>query len=133
MSELDAKQKVLLALYTEYQKDIPNMKNITAHSLDISEEVFIIALQKLENEELIRDIGVRYYDNKPHLLTMEFTKMTRIGIEYVEEKMDILRTMSGREKVKEISKKVTTWGYKELKEISIRVLTDLGEKALGLR
>lgn len=35
MNELDTKQKVLVAFYTEYQKDVPNMKEVTADAIGI--------------------------------------------------------------------------------------------------
>jgi len=51
--ELDSKQEVLYAIYAEYQKDLPDMKNITYQSLDMDLEVFQMALIKLQNEGFI--------------------------------------------------------------------------------
>jgi len=47
--ELDSKQEVLYAIYAEYQKDLPDMKNITYQSLDMDLEVFQMALIKLRS------------------------------------------------------------------------------------
>lgn len=51
--QLDSKQKVLMAIYAEYQKDIPDMDLVSFESLDMDSKVFYIALDKLENEGLI--------------------------------------------------------------------------------
>jgi len=51
--DLDSKQRVLLAIYTEYQKDIPTMEDITAEALELDIEVFGIAVEKLINEQMI--------------------------------------------------------------------------------
>lgn len=37
---LDTKQQVLLALYIEYQKDIPKMSEVTCTALNMDIEVF---------------------------------------------------------------------------------------------
>ena len=51
--DLDSKQKVLLAIYTEYQKDIPKMELITNVNLDMDSQVFRIAVDKLQSEGFI--------------------------------------------------------------------------------
>ena len=51
---LDIKQKVLIAIYTEYQKDLPNIDgNVNADILGIDNNIFNVAIEKLENEGLI--------------------------------------------------------------------------------
>lgn len=104
--EFDSKQKVLIAIYTEYQKDIPDMKNnIKADKLNLDNTVFKIALEKLENEGLIT--GVQFIrGGNSHIPISAFTdsvKMTSYGILYVEEKLNIEKTLTGMEKVKKIS------------------------------
>lgn len=134
--KLDTKQKVLVAIYTEYQKDIPNMiNNIKAKELGIDNAVFEIALDKLMNEGLIT--GVDFIKSNHQILVtyMDKLMMTRDGIEYVETKLGIERTLSGVEKVQEILKKSADWGWNEFKDITVKVLSEMGkhgmDKALG--
>lgn len=49
--KLDSKQQVLLALYIEYQKDLPKMENVTCTSLNMDIDVFNAALRKLSTEK----------------------------------------------------------------------------------
>ena len=42
---LDIKQKVLIAIYTEYQKDLPNIDgNVNANILGIDNNIFNVAI-----------------------------------------------------------------------------------------
>lgn len=50
---LDLKEEVLTAIYSEYINDFPEMKRVNWKSLEIKPEYFLIALIKLENEGFI--------------------------------------------------------------------------------
>ncbi|MGE7903428.1 YjcQ family protein [Peribacillus sp. NPDC094092] len=108
MSELDTKQKVLVAFYTEYQKDIPNMRRVIASEIGISQDQFTIAIQKLENEGLLT--GAKYAKGGrgavPLMAFTDYIMVTNYGLRYVEDKLGIQPTMSAGEKVKEVSKKL---------------------------
>lgn len=127
MSELDTKQKVLVAIYTEYQKDVPNMRNVTAASIGLDNDRFAVAIQKLENENLIQ--GPKYTKGGrgtiPLMVIMDFVMVTNYGLAYVEEKLGIRPTMSSSEKLKEVTKKVTSWGYEELKDFAVKVTAEV--------
>ena len=47
--------------------------------------------------------------------------VSNYGLEYIEKKLGIQPTMSAGEKVKEVTKKVSAWGYNELKEFTVKV------------
>lgn len=124
---LDTKQQVLVALYTEYQKDLPDMGSVTHESLGIPREHFIIAIYKLLNEGYIVGAKAKLgsstrsplkYDNKN-------TMMTRAGIDYIEEKLDIDKTASSSEKVKGVMSKVALWGLDQLKDVSTKTLAEI--------
>lgn len=135
MTELDTKQKVLVAIYTEYQKDIPKMEeNITSSNLGISNEQYFIALNKLDNEGYINNVGfVRGgRGNKIISVITNNMMMTRAGIVYVEEKLEITPNMSAGEKVKEVTKKVSAWGYNELKDFAIKVTAEFAKGVTGI-
>lgn len=106
--KLDTKQQVLLAFYIEYQKDLPNMKNITNTDLNMDIDVFHVAVEKLDNEGYIRTNDI---------------KLTRDGIEYVEQNFGIKKEITAEDKVEYIMKQCGIYGLKALKMF--------GEAALG--
>jgi hypothetical protein len=82
MMELDTKQKVLLALYAEYQKDLPNMREIRADTLGLTKDVFYVAIEKLQNEGFIRDANIAYAGMGPYPFDVKIDrcKLTRYGM-----------------------------------------------------
>ncbi len=137
--KLDTKQKVLIAIYTEYQKDIPQIEEeVKSNKLGIGVEEFKIAVIKLENEGLITNTHMVKAGNSKwgvRCVILDDTKMTPWGIEYVESKLELDKTLSGMEKVQEMAKKSATWGWNEFKDITVQVLSEMGkhgvDKVLG--
>lgn len=124
--ELDTKQKVLIALYTEYQKDLPDMKSIKAETLGISEEVFFVAIMKLKTEGYVTDLmeihtaGMLY-----PVYRLDQMKLTRDGLEYVESKLNINSKATGKEKVIAASKKLGEWGMDTFKDVVGKIAAEL--------
>ncbi|CAM5794870.1 hypothetical protein [Brevibacillus borstelensis] len=133
--DLDNKQKVLLALYTEYQKDLPMMRDIKADTLGLSRDVFNVAIEKLQNEGFIRDAAIAYAGRSPYPydVRIENCKMTRYGIEYVESKLQIEPTLSGAEKTKGVAKKVAEWGWDQGKDFVAKVLAEVLKSSTGVQ
>ena len=125
--KLDLKQKILVAIYTEYQKDEPEMNNITKNLFDIDEQKFIIALKKLENEQQIVGVKLAEYVDGIFLLpnTMTNVMMTNRGIDYVENVLDIQPTLTGKEKAKAILSKAGELGFDQLKDFAARVTAEM--------
>ena len=126
--DLDTKQKVLIAIYTEYQKDLPDMeKNITTHNLGFENDIFKIALNKLTNENLIN--GVVFLnggDNPvPAMASVRYCQMTGQGIDYVEDKLDIKPNLSGAEKVAKVIEKSAGWGWDQIKEMCAKTIAEI--------
>lgn len=124
----DAKQKVLIAIYTEYQKDIPDMNaNIKADLLGLSQDEFKAAMDKLDNENLIN--GAKFSrggsNSIPLAVFIDNLKMTSKGIDYVEEKLQVNRTLTGTEKIKKIANDSASWGWEQFKDITSRTLAEL--------
>lgn len=132
--ELDNKQKVLVAIYTEYQKDVWDMSTITSEALGMSREQFNIAVLKLHNEGLIRGSRPIEIDQSPIPVqwVMDSTLMTLQGIEYVESKLEIATTMSNKEKVAAVANKAGQWGWTQLKEIAAKTAAEMAAKLAGL-
>ena len=63
--ELDSKEQVLVAIYTEYQKDMPEMDSITYISLGIPKKDFSGILLKLRSEGFVDNM--KFLSNKLYL------------------------------------------------------------------
>lgn len=132
--ELDKKQTILVAIYTEYQKDVWDMSKIGAEALGMSLKVFNLAVLKLVNERLIQGCHPIMMDQSPFPVqwVMDSTLMTLEGIEYVESKLGIVATMSNAEKVSTIATKAGQWGWVQLKEIAAKTAAEMAVKFAGL-
>lgn len=127
---LDTKQKVLIAIYTEYQKDLPNIDgNVKANILGVDNKIFNVAIEKLENEGLIIGSDLRKGGSSTVwntlMVNLNHTKMTPDGISYIEEKLGIEKTLSGAEKVKHVSLKVVEWGWDQFKDVASKTLSEI--------
>ncbi len=124
--EFDAKQKVLFAIYAEYQKDLPDMdKNITAESVGLNYKTFLTALIKLENEGLICGTVIVDTLEGADGAFLDRTKMTPYGLQYVETKLNIQPEKTGKEKIQDLAGKAISWGWNEAKDILARVISEL--------
>ncbi|WP_455577068.1 hypothetical protein [Anaerosinus sp.] len=125
--DLDSKQKVLLAIYTEYQKDIPKMELITNVNLDMDSQVFRIAVDKLQSEGFIIGAKIHFPAGNPYpdKLIPHFIKMTREGIEFVEEKMEIQRSWTSKEKVEDLKIKFGKLGWDALSDFAAKTLVEI--------
>jgi hypothetical protein len=86
---MDIKDKVLLAIYNEYQNEVPDMEhNITWEKIETDKERFDIAFGKLENESLINGQDIRKNGHNEILMVfVKNVKPSMRGIVYVEEKL----------------------------------------------
>ena len=131
--ELDVKQQVLVAIYTEYQKDIPMIhKEVTPTSLGIEKEKFDIAIAKLENEGYINNSRVVTSKKQREgnqwgiaMVMLDFAKMTPYGIDYVEKIIGINNTDNAKSKVSRVVEKCGNWGMEQLKDFGVRVLSEV--------
>lgn len=126
--KFDTKQKLLIAIYIEYQKDKPNMEaNISGTVLVIEKGIFEIALKKLENEKLIT--GVRFTEGGGKIL-IAWTRdvmMSSLGIEYIENKIGLSNVLTGKEKVEFIFKNIGNWGIEQLKDVAAKTLVEMSK------
>ncbi|MGH0973301.1 YjcQ family protein [Bacillus paranthracis] len=110
----------------EYQKELPVMKTVNHKLLETDQKRFQFAVRKLQNEGLIT--GATF--TGPNTITVS-VMLTVYGLQYVEEVLELKSTMSAGDKVKDVSKKVTTWGYNELKDFSAKVLGEVVSKSIS--
>lgn len=126
--KLDTKQQVLLAIYMEYQKDIPNMKNINNTVLDMDITVFNIALEKLDNEGYITGLTTLEADcDRFYVVIRDRIKLTRDGIEYVEKCFGIEKELTAEDKLKYIIKKCGVLGLQAMKLFGADILKALSD------
>lgn len=87
MTELSTKDKVLLAIYKEYQKSLPNMKNnINPKAIGVGTDEYKVAMEKLDNEEKIKEVSFTRggQGNRILLVHHDNLMITPTGISYVE-------------------------------------------------
>ena len=128
--DFDTKQSVLLAIYTEYQKDIPNfIENITPTGLKMGDDVFAFAIKKLLNEGLIcgAEISKVLGPFTPQI-DMYNTMITPTGIQYVEGKMGISANLSGKEKVEIVKKSLSEKGYDLLTDLLAKIIAEMAKQ-----
>lgn len=124
---IDTKHQVLYALYSEYQKDIPDMESINAAVLDMEVPVFNAALLKLQNEGYIQGIDWRPPETMDaRKIISSYRKniyLIRKGVEYVEKLASIAESMPARKKIAELAKQVGLFGMDILKSFILSQIT----------
>lgn len=133
--ELSAKDKILLAMYTEYQKDIPDMDSVvTMKNLCLNKEEFYIGIEKLLNEHLINGGGYSR-GNKNRIITafLNDAMPSVYGLRYVEEKL-LLDTNNNAEEedprtgnIKKVIRNAITFGWGEIKDIAAKTLAEISK------
>lgn len=114
--ELDSKQQVLLALYIEYQKDLPKMGEVTCTSLNMDIDVFNAALRKLSNERYIEGLYMFAADNDEfYCVRTDDVYLTQSGIDYVEKQLGIKKEQTSKDKIIYVMKKCGVMGLQALK------------------
>ena len=123
--ELDAKHRGLFAIYAEYQKDVPDMNEITFKSLDMDKAAFNAALAKLENEGLISGLAVIPPNSfrRPAQVIVTGVFPTREGLERVEAKLEIEKSETGEEKLRTLAERFGKLGWDVLRGVAVSVLS----------
>lgn len=87
----EAKQKILFAMYNEQHKDKPDMAAITPDSLQIDPVWFRVAVDRLENEGLIRGAVIIAHARCPipRMVFLHQAELSPCGIRYM---IDNLKT-----------------------------------------
>ncbi|WP_283696896.1 YjcQ family protein [Clostridium perfringens] len=115
------KEKVLISMYKEYLKDDSNMQeNINSEKLGIKQDEFFQALDKLQNEGLIDGIFITRGGINNSIIYAEARNaiITSGGIDYIENKIGIEKTLDSKEKIKYLSKRVLSKTWDEVKDIT---------------
>ncbi|WP_094607165.1 hypothetical protein SPSIL_058310 [Sporomusa silvacetica DSM 10669] len=124
---MTAKDQILVAIYLEYQKDIPDMTQIKATNLGLDHSVFKVALKKLDNELMVN--GLKFLaggaNGIPADVYVGNAQMAPSGIKYVENILKVRPEMSKIEKIQAITSKATEWGWEQMKDISAKVLAEI--------
>lgn len=123
----DTKQKVLFGIYTEYQKDVPRFsENVTPDTLGVDPLAFRIAVDKLQSEQLIDRAMIVEDGNTPYpkMVILDRVTLTRYGMDYVEDKISVVSSSTGEEKVKTVAQKAAEWGWSQMKDIAVKTLAE---------
>lgn len=128
---IDAKLFVLYAIYVEYQKDLPDMRRVSAEALGIDEDVFIMAVLKLCNEGYITGAIPKYVDQLGYPVTVDMTRVmpTQKGIETAAADLGA-DARTGGERVRQLISKFAEYGWQGLTDFAARVLVEIGKQAI---
>jgi hypothetical protein len=123
--EIDAKHVVLFALYAEYQKDIPEMANITSETLNMDARAFNMALLKLQSEGFIDGLQIFPSGTRmlPKTVILDSVLPTRFGVEYVETKLSIEKSKAGPEKLNFLIAQCGKFGWDVLQALVLKILS----------
>ena len=126
--KLDTKAQVLLALYIEYQKDLPKMQNVTCTSLNMDVDVFNAALRKLSTERYIEGLDIFPADNDEfYAVSTENVYLTIDGIEYIEKNFGIKKELTSSDKIRYIAAKCGVLGLQALKAAAINAFAHISD------
>lgn len=126
--KLDAKQTVLISVYSEYQKDLPDYQNaLKSNTIGLSQAVIETALRKLQNEGLITDFETRTSLGKVGK-NINRIMLTTAGQKYVEDKLSIEQNASGQEKIETVSSSAIKYGWEEIKDVAAKVIAEMLKK-----
>lgn len=126
--DLDSKQKVLMAIYIEYQKDYPDYENAVYNPVfAFSADAVLIALKKLQNEGLIAGFEWRMPDGscKCDICNM---MLTPAGQSYVETKLSVDPLASGKEKLGIFTNYAIKIGWKAASDIAAKIIAEMATK-----
>ena len=115
--KLNNKEKVLIAFYVEYLNPLPDIdNNVNPKKLGINVTEFYVAIENLQNEGLIIGAKFQYGGDNPYPLAVmwENVKLTRQGIEHIEQIMEI-NNKTKIDKTKAIFEKCKSWGFEQIK------------------
>lgn len=116
----DIKHQVLYALYSEYQKDVPDMRLVDWHGVGTDELAFNAALLKLQNEGYIQGLITNPPNEmnarKLYAVKREHVFLTGKGVEYVERLADIEASETASAKIKRLAKQAGIFGMEILKD-----------------
>jgi hypothetical protein len=123
--DIDAKHKVLYAIYAEFQKAITDMPSLTFEVLDMDSRAFEVALWKLRNEGFILELPHSNMRSKSKAVNLGAVIMTRFGVEYVESQLEIVKASTEEEKLRQLEDKFAQFGWEALQSLVSRVLVDM--------
>lgn len=124
--ELSAEQQVLLALYIEYQKDLPNMENVTFKNLEMDKDIFNEALNKLDKKGYMQDfISARGSNNKILVPFLSGVSLSKPALTECEQLLESLKFSN--ESAESISMKIFKSVKEDIKDIIARYWAEMSK------
>jgi hypothetical protein len=122
--ELSAEQQVLLALYIEYQKDVPDMNNVTFDYLEMNQDVFNAAIDKLDVKGYLNGFKPARggKGNKILVVWLNGVTLNNSAIRAAEELLDSLKLEDCT--TENIMKKIYTSAKEDVKDIIAKYLAE---------
>jgi hypothetical protein len=122
---LDAKRKILIAMFLEYQKDIYKMENVTPDSLEMDHRVFEVAVSKLQHEGYIEGAHITMIRGEVYGARIREALPTAYAIRYLENEFEIHEKDSKEEKSNKILKGILDAGMERAENIFAKIVAEL--------
>lgn len=110
--KLETKYSVLVGLYLEYVKDVPDLRSCNPDTLNIKPEAFYAALDKLQSEGLIKNVDLEYkaeflpekplWANAADWSNMRFTNE---GVKFMQNHFDVFEIASNDDIIRQMYEK----------------------------
>lgn len=123
--ELDAKQRVLTAIYAEHQKEKPDMRMITFRVLGMEDDIFTSTLTELQRKNFIDGFSIDMQKREADLpadSALDAVVITPAGAQYVEKLFDVDTSLPGTEKLNVIAQKLRVYREGTLQQFVAWVL-----------
>ena len=121
---LSTKERLLSALYVEYQAPVSDFDKITFESLEMDSEVFEDSLRKLAVEELVSGVEWIPPTGRIQALNRKYLYLTRRGVEEAKSLLKIKEQKQGAI-LKELARLFGLWGEIVLKKFAEEIITML--------
>ena len=121
---LSPKERLLSALYVEYQAPVSDFDKITFESLEMDYEVFADSLRKLAVEELVSGVEWIPPTGRIQALNRKYLYLTRRGVEEAKSLLKIKEQKQGAI-LKELARLFGLWGEIVLKKFAEEIITKL--------
>lgn len=122
---LSAKEKLLIAIFIEYQNDIPNMERLNFKELEIEGDVLHSALIKLQNEGLIHDFKPVTGGGRMISFDKRALMPTKEGLSWAEELLELTKEQTSIDKLNSAIKMLAAWGLDNIKDVAARTVAEI--------
>ncbi|BBB89930.1 MAG TPA: hypothetical protein PKA28_07840 [Methylomusa anaerophila] len=122
----EAAQKLIVALYAEANSPVPQLDAVNPGVLGMDTEAFNRAVNTLYTSGLVSGITVKFGDDdrQSERVYAKEVLLTRPGVDYVENLMEIDINSSKMDKLKKIALKAGKLGWSAVVTLAKRIMSE---------